>query len=300
MNHLLKLIFALAAFGLIALALSCTANKIPPVSNPNSAKPSFHADFATQPAEVKAGEPATIIIAVKDASGAAVRNLDIEQEKPMHLIVVSSDLAEFYHIHPELQADGSYRVMNTLPNGGDYKLYADFTPPGADQVIARRELTVVGAARSRVALAEDTTLTKTVDGLRVTMHPDKPLRAGQELVLNFNVADAKSGEPVTDLQPYLGSLAHFVIISEDTTDFLHAHPMVKGQKMAMGDDHKTMPDANGAMKQETKDEIEKSESASEISAHTTFPRAGLYKIWAQFQRNGQVIIVPYIVRVPNG
>lgn len=37
-------------------------------------------------------------------------------------------------------------------------------------------------------------------------------------------------------------------------------------------------------------------SSSEVSAHTTFPRAGLYKVWAQFQRAGHVITVPFVVR----
>ena len=41
-------------------------------------------------------------------------------------------------------------------------------------------------------------------------------------------------------------------------------------------------------------------SASEVSAHTTFPRAGLYKLWAQFGRGGNVITVPFIVNVPKG
>jgi hypothetical protein len=40
-------------------------------------------------------------------------------------------------------------------------------------------------------------------------------------------------------------------------------------------------------------------SASQVSAHTTFPRTGLYKVWAQFQRGGQIITVPFVVRVAD-
>jgi hypothetical protein len=36
-------------------------------------------------------------------------------------------------------------------------------------------------------------------------------------------------------------------------------------------------------------------SASEVAAHTAFPRAGLYKVWAQFQRGGKVVTVPFVV-----
>ena len=38
-------------------------------------------------------------------------------------------------------------------------------------------------------------------------------------------------------------------------------------------------------------------SEAEVSAHTNFPRPGLYKIWAQFRRSGRVITVPFVVRV---
>lgn len=52
-----------------------------------------------------------------------------------------------------------------------------------------------------------------------------------ELNLDFAAFDAATGKPATDLQNYLGELAHFVIISEDLVDFVHAHPMAKGEKM---------------------------------------------------------------------
>jgi hypothetical protein len=87
-------------------------------------------------------------------------------------------------------------------------------------------------------------------------------------VLRFDVADAKTGKAVTDLEPYLGAMAHFVLISEDTRSFLHAHPLEEA----------------GA-------------KVSSVSAHTRFPEAGLYKVWVQLQRRGQVVTVPYVLRV---
>ena len=258
----------------------------------------YKAEFKAEPTEIKAGEPAALVFTVKDAQGNTVRDLPEVHEKPMHLLVVSKDLNEFYHVHPEPQADGTYRVSHTFPAGGDYKLYADYTPQGSKQIVDQIPFTVVGNTRRAVALKEDTSNTKTVDGLRVTMQPDKPLRAGEELMLNFAVADEDSKKPVTDLQPYLGALAHFVIISEDGQEFLHAHPMEKTEMSAEhgGMNHDATPHSHptGAKTNDTK------ASASEVSAHTTFPKAGLYKVWAQFQRNDRVITVPYTVRVGVG
>ncbi len=257
----------------------------------------FTLEFKSQPAEITAGTSTDLIFTIKDKQGGTVKDLQIVHEKPMHLIVVSSDLAEFYHIHPEPQEDGSLRVSFSFPNGGDYKLYADFTPAGSTQVVEQIDLKLNGTQRAKVALVPDPKLEKTVDGLKVVMKPSADLKAGQELTLDFQAFDAASGKPATDLQNYLGELAHFVLISEDLKDFVHAHPMSKGQKMDsmnMGDEKK---DDHGATHDHSKMEGSKKESDSEVSAHTSFPRSGLYKVWAQFQRGGTVIAVPFIVKV---
>ena len=134
------------------------------------------------------------------------------------------------------------------------------------------------------------------------MKPSEKIEAGKELMLDFAAFDAASGKPATDLQNYLGELAHFVIISEDMVDFVHAHPMAKGESMdGMKMDGDKTKDHNADGHAHGKDSKDSGKpSASEVSAHTTFPRAGLYKLWAQFQRGGKVISVPFIVNVPAG
>lgn len=260
----------------------------------------FTLDFLSEPGEIQAGTPATLVFTVKDKRGATVKDLQIVHEKPMHLLIVSKDLAEFYHVHPEPSADGSYRVQHTFPNGGDYKLYADFTPKDAVQVVERVDVKVGGQERPKAPLVADASYTKTESGLKVVMKPDGKLEAGSEVMLNFQVFDASSGKPATDLQNYLGELAHFVIISEDMKDFVHAHPMSKGEhddmgKKEAGGDH----DADGHQ-HSTMEGTTVKPSASEVAAHTGFPRSGLYKVWAQFQRSGQVITVPFVVEVAPG
>jgi len=326
MNFLLKLWNATAAAAALvavaALAIGCAGaittgtalnggtaaaaqvGDVKPVETPGSAQAVYRAEFKTEPAEINAGERAALVFTIKGAGGKAIRDLPAVHEKPMHLLVISKDLNEFYHLHPEPQADGTYRVSHTFPHGGDYKLYADYTPKDGKQVVDRIPLKVKGSPRAAVALQEDSSGTKTVDGLRVTMRPDKGLLAGQELMLNFGVADESTKKPVTDLQPYLGALAHFVIVSEDGTDFLHAHPMEKTEMAAAGHGgsgvgHEATPHAHGRGAKKKAAKAPKA-SASEVSAHTTFPRAGLYKVWAQFRRGGRVSTVPFVVRVGEG
>ena len=268
---------------------SATTSKI----TTDSAK-AFSVDFKAEPAEIKAGTEATLVFTVKDQQGTTVKDLQIVHEKPMHLLIVSRDLAEFYHIHPEQSADGGYRVSHNFPNGGEYRLYADFTPKDAVQIVEQIDVKVAGAERAKITLTPDQKFEKAVDGLKIVMKPSAETKAGQELMLDFQVFDAKTNKPATDLQNYLGELAHFVLISEDLKDFVHAHPMSKGEhkEMSKTDDHSADGHRHSTMEGETA-----KQSASEVSAHTAFPRAGLYKIWAQFQRGGKVITAPFVVNV---
>lgn len=312
MKHAAKLTSAIIAVLLIALAAGCGKTERPAAttSGQNSSQSAativraaynadspVRAELMSERPEIKAGEAASLSFRIKDQSGAIFRNLKIVHEKPMHLLVVSNDLAEFDHVHPELQPDGTFKVAYTFPHGGVYKLYADFTPQGARQVVERYDVNVSGPERQPIPLVADVSLTKTVESLSVTMFPDKALRAGQELMLNFAVADAQTGKPVTDLEKYLGAMAHFVIISEDLTDFLHVHPMEPGEMMKPGEHGETKSDMGDMKMGETSKTSSTQGRAIAISAHTTFPRAGVYKLWAQFQRGGRVINVPFIVRV---
>ncbi len=257
----------------------------------------YRIEFKSEPDPLEANKPSTLSFSVRDKQGAIVKDLQIVHEKPMHLLIVSKDLAEFYHVHPEPSPDGAYRVQHTFPNGGDYKMYADFTPANATQVVEQIDVKVSGQARAKAALVPDTKFEKTVDSLKVVMKPSAEVTAGKELALDFQAFDSGSGRPATDLENYLGELAHFVIISEDLEDFVHAHPMAKGESINMGDPEQGDHGAEGH-KHSAGEGERKETGESEVSAHTTFPRAGIYKLWAQFQRRGKVISIPFIVDVP--
>ena len=245
----------------------------------------YRTDLVTLPATVKANENATLTINIKNAQGEVVKDLQIAHEKPMHLLAVSKDLSEFYHLHPEPQPDGSFVVKHKFPNGGDYKLFADFTPAKAEQTVSALDLKVSGKERKADRMIIDTFFSKTTDGLSVVMENGAALVAGEESMLTYKLTDAKNNKPVTNLQKYLGEDAHLVIVSEDLKEFVHAHPM------------KVEPAATATpAAKKSKDDIQIKPS-TDIMAHVVFPKAGAYKIWAQFQRADKVITVPFIVSV---
>lgn len=208
-----------------------------------------------------------ITIRIQDNKGKPIDKFDINHEKKMHLIVVSKDLSFFDHIHPEYKGDGKFIVTTQFPDSGDYKLIADYVPTGSSATSQSEWVSVDGTAPELAEIIPETNFVKTINDIDVTLSFDH-LMADMDLNLTFNMVDAKTKKPVTDLQPYLGAVGHVVIISADAEKYLHVHPT---DEKAKGPDAQFM---------------------------TKFPKSGIYKIWGQFQRNGKTFIVPFVVNVP--
>lgn len=275
-------------------------------------------EFLSAPTVIKAGEPATWTLKIVDAqTGAPVADFDRVHEKLMHLLLISSDLSWFNHLHPEYKGEGVFTISAVLPKAGSYKLYADYTPKGKTQEVAQYELATDGAtpAPSTTQLVTDTV----GEGgwmLRPTAsapegEPDKqgntrytvalmpmPMKlvSGKDMMLHFQVRDA-AGKPVDDLQPYLGAMGHLVVLSGDTKTFLHAHPMEGGME---GMDHGSM-DHGGAAHSDSgsapHEHAAPTKGGPDVIFHTNFPTPGLYKVWGQFQHKGQIITAPFTIEV---
>ena len=257
---------------------------------PPSESNSLRAELKTNPAQAEAGKPTELVLTIRNSNGEMVRDLQIVHEKPIHLVIVSEDLAEFSHEHPEPQADGTFKTSFTFKNGGNFKLYADFTPQGGKQTVKSFSLPVSGPERTGEPLRADARLEKTVDDLFVTLKPDGKVSSLEVLLFHFQVFDAKTKTAVTDLQKYLGESAHFVVISQDLRDLVHVHPVSH-------DNAKSEPQDNGKSVEKTNSKLAGPEAESIVSVKIVFPAPGLYKIFAQFQRDDKVTTVPFVINV---
>jgi hypothetical protein len=219
---------------------------------------------------ITADSPAHFAFTVRDAAGHPVRSLEYVHEKPVHLIVVSADLAEFDHLHPQLAGDGRFELAHRFRSGGHYRLYAEFTAPGAPARHESFDVNVAGPARAQVPLKPGPTssLLRTSD----------PLRAGKDIELRFAVPD-RAG-----LEPYLGAWAHVVILDEKQRHFIHAHPTEDGP-VAVTPVHAH----SGA--------VPAGPAPAEIRVMTSFPEPGVYKLWLQMQRRGTVEAISFVVQV---
>ena len=220
--------------------------------------------LSTEPAEVAAGRPVRLRGMIHRDDGSMVKAFEETHEKLIHLIVVREGLDHFAHLHPEVDDEGNFTTDFTFPAGGRYFVYADYKPKGEPQTTARGDVHVAGSAETAPKLTPNAPGRVSGDGLTAEVAVKREADATE---IAFELFD-ESGEKVSDLEPYLGAPGHLVILSANGEDYVHAHPS----------DGKVT--AGGPVR---------------FAAH--FAGAGLYKGWAQFQRSGRVLTVPFVLRV---
>jgi hypothetical protein len=211
----------------------------------------------TQPGQGRQRVDFTVI----GPDGRPVTAYDEQHERDLHLVVVRRDLTGFQHVHPRLDVStGQWSTRVDLVPGA-WRLLADFWPTGGEPLVLGADLLVPGDFTPEPMGADR--LSAEVDGYDVTLGGS--LEAGEETVLTATVA--RDGEPVTDLQPYLGAYGHLVSLRDGDVGYLHVHP-----------DDDTGP-------------------GPEISFHTEFPTAGRYRLFLDFRHGGSVHTATFTVRV---
>ncbi|WP_183096080.1 hypothetical protein [Nocardioides stalactiti] len=211
--------------------------------------------------------PGGLSFRVLGRDGQPLRDYTEEQTKLLHLYLVRSDLAVFRHLHPTMAADGTWSARADLGSPGDYRLIADFVPAGTEStVILGADVTVPGQWQPdrEQPTGDDGVLKVRVDGSG-TVGPDGRLRL---------VVSSLDDRPVT-LGSYLGAAAHVSGFRTDGDDprgrtFVHVHPY-------------------GAP--------EDGEDGTVLTFHTTFEKAGDYRLFVQVRVGGLLHTVPVTARV---
>jgi len=164
------------------------------------------------------GIPEIFAFRVTGPDGTALTAFEVEHDKRMHLIVVRRDGTGFQHVHPEMAADGTWSLPVTLPSAGSYRAFADFTPAGGTGTVLGVDLAAPGPFEP---VAHAPSRTAHVDGYTAELAGD--LLPGRASPVTLTVT--RDGQPVTDLQPYLGTYGHLVALREGDLAYLHAHPV---------------------------------------------------------------------------
>ncbi|MEU4345239.1 hypothetical protein AB0H00_28955 [Nocardia sp. NPDC023852] len=190
--------------------------------------------------------------------GKPVTDYTAIHDRNLHLIVVRRELTGFWHVHPELGADGTWAVRLNLPEAGAYRVFTDIAPRALGKTITLgADLAVAGPYRPQ--RASEAARTAVVDGYEVSLDGD--LVPGEGRLLTLTVREA--GAPVTDLQPYLAAYGHLVILRAGDLAYIHVHP--NGEP----GDGVTAP-------------------GPDVTFHTAVPGPGTYRLFLDF-KHGEVV-----------
>jgi hypothetical protein len=262
-----------------AVAGKCPRCGMDLMSTNATAAPSVR--ITTTPRKPKPGEKTRLLFEMSDGA-TKLTSFDVVHEKKLHLLMVTPDLAWFAHEHPDIQSDGTFALDFTFPHAGAFRLFTDFKATDRTAAVVPVDIIVDGAvAPPQPLVASDLAKPKGVGAYSVRLTTPPPAAGSSGGALKFLVV--KDGKPVKDLEPYLGALGHLVIINEDGKTFLHAHPE---DHAAPHDDTGKPPHAHP--------------STGEVAFHTSFPKPGLYKAWAQFLHKGQNIVADFVFDVKPG
>jgi hypothetical protein len=207
---------------------------------------------------VRRGRDERVAFRIVDERGETVRDFDVEHTKRMHLIVARRDLTGFQHLHPEQTRDGSWTTTARLDEAGSYRLLADFSHHGEARTLAT-DLRVDGRTELEPLPAPRATAVSD-GGYDVRLDSGSP-RPGEEAELRFTIT--RDGAPVRT-EPYLGAGGHLVALREGDLAFLHVHP---------------------------------EDGAGAVAFAATFPTAGRYRLFLQFEHDGRVQTVAFTQEV---
>jgi Heavy metal binding domain len=238
--------------------------------------------FKTTPVTLEAGKNGVLSVTPQiKGDTAALVPLDLVHEKKLHLILLSDDLSWFDHIHPEYQADGSYQIKvlgksdvfsngrghneTRFETGGAYWAFADFKPTGGRNQVHATRFDVAGKPATPVVYDKPKTTASTA-GYNVSFDL-KSITAGAEV--HMPVAFTKAGKSIdpASFENYLGEKAHLIMVETASKIFVHTHPGVE----------------NG-----------------QLMVHTRLDEPGMYRAWLQFQTDGQVHTVDFVIPVQPG
>jgi Cu+-exporting ATPase len=168
----------------------------------------------------------------------------------------------------------------TFPTAGRYILNTEFRRIGQMADTHDRQLVTIPGPAPAPRPVTPGPRTIIVDGVRVELHGRA--QPGTTSDLTFSLTDARSGQPLRNLQPYLAAAGHIVIMRADGQTFAHEHAEVR--------------DSSGA----PVFALPGTTFGPDLPVHVHFEVAGTYRLWGQFRlASGRIITIPFTVEASS-
>ena len=146
-----------------------------------------------------------------------VTSYDVSHEKQLHMMIVDHSLTKYMHVHPEMSADGTWSVPVDFPTAGFWRVVVDFQVDG--KKVALGTDVVVGQATMTMANLTAESRISTAGPYVATISGDTAHEASRPL----KVTITRDGNPVAEIEPYLGAVGHLVGFSAGGLGYVHMH-----------------------------------------------------------------------------
>lgn len=226
----------------------------------------YHMNVTTTPAIFSAQSPVELTIQVEPHDYTPIQAFTPINGELMHLFVVSEDFTQYEHLHPQYQGEATFTASFTPATATNYYLYAEFYPTGDTEAIAASFIRTTPSTVTRGQTLPAPAYTFEDDDYHVNLLPATPFPTGSPVELSFQIIDRQTGQPVTDVEPYMAAYGHAAMIHEAKQPFLHIHPS-----------------SADAPKDGT------------LTFQSTIETPGKYKIFLQFKHKGEVHTASFIV-----
>ena len=220
---------------------------------------------------------ATLVLTTFSGKPIAPQDLNVVQTKRIHLMIVDPSLDDYQHVHPEPgRRPGEWTFAFRPRYGGEYRVFADFTPVATNRgLYAEATLGVAGPPSPVRAGTQAVASAVEADGYRVSLRfGPGPVRARVQSDLTLEIA-RPGGGPVP-LEPVMGAFAHLVAFDAARSGFAHIHPTEA--------DPLRPPDREHPV----------------FSFKLTIPKPGRYVVWSQVDLAGRETFVPFWFDVGPG
>jgi DMSO/TMAO reductase YedYZ heme-binding membrane subunit len=232
----------------------------------------YSMSVSLEPKKPVAGQPVVLTFAVTDKrTGRILKRYQILQEKLMHVVILRHDLLSYDHIHPQYDDNGNFVISHTFPTEGTYSLFVEYSPPDFYENLSIATVTVGSPLKESKADLQVSSFTKQFGEVTVSLAFKNPIKVNDTVDFAYTLTDSK-GQPISDLETYLAAFGHMSAVSEDLQTYTHVHP-INGPLSA--------GDRGGPV----------------VQFSTFFPKVGLYKIFTQFKRNGEVFVTDFVIEV---
>ncbi len=242
----------------------------------------------------------------------------------MHFFLIRMPAMDsFWHLHPQRMPDGTFvEDLPAIPSG-HYQMFADVVLNNGFPMTLTGQIDLPDLP-SRAPSGDDSgTLANplpSADAPDTASTPDAPdtpdpntallagggrmiwerdagaIHANVPFLFRFRVED-EQGQPASDIQPYMGMAAHAAIVKSDASVFVHLHPSGSVSMAAYEIAQANLPggiqtggiqNSDGGMAGMAMPAASAPKFGPEISFPYGFPKPGLYRIFVQIKRAGEI------------